>query len=120
MILLLLLFKYCFDANISVLHYDISVVSILCSSPSNHKEKYVKRIIGLPGDWIGTTHNSYDVLKIPEGHCWLEGDNSASSKDSRSLGPVIALSAVFAVCLNKIVYKSLIWKKATHLKKRVL
>ncbi|KAF8397302.1 hypothetical protein HHK36_016215 [Tetracentron sinense] len=57
------------------------------SSPSNHREKHIKRLIALPGDWIRTP-NSYDTLKIPEGHCWVEGDNSASSLDSRSFGPI--------------------------------
>lgn len=56
-----------------------------CSSPDNHKEKHIKRIVGLPGEWVGTL---YDVVHIPEGHCWVEGDNSASSLDSRSFGPV--------------------------------
>ena len=27
-------------------------------------------------------------LKIPEGHCWVEGDHSEWSRDSRSYGPV--------------------------------
>lgn len=61
---------------------------VVFRSPSNHKEKHIKRIIALPGDWIGTTHNSYDVVKIPEGHCWVEGDNLAFSMDSRSFGPI--------------------------------
>ncbi|OMO85086.1 Peptidase S26A, signal peptidase I [Corchorus capsularis] len=58
---------------------------VVFSNPSDHKEKQVKRIIGLPGDWVGT-HN--DVVRVRQGHCWVEGDNSASSVDSRSFGPV--------------------------------
>ncbi|XP_044476204.1 mitochondrial inner membrane protease subunit 2-like [Mangifera indica] len=60
---------------------------IVFRSPWNHKEKHVKRIIGLPGDWIGT-HSSYDAVKVPDGHCWVEGDNLSSSMDSRSVGPI--------------------------------
>ncbi|KAB5519997.1 hypothetical protein DKX38_024316 [Salix brachista] len=56
------------------------------NSPSDHKQKLIKRIIGLPGDWIGTPQN--DVIKIPEGHCWVEGDNPVSSMDSRTFGPI--------------------------------
>ncbi|XP_012087879.1 mitochondrial inner membrane protease subunit 2 isoform X2 [Jatropha curcas] len=62
-------------------------VASLCSSPNNHKEKLVKRIIGLPGEWIGTIHSN-DVVKIPEGHCWVEGDNWHCSADSKSFGPI--------------------------------
>lgn len=63
-----------------------------CSSPTNHKEKLVKRLIGLPGDFI---HTHYDVIVVPEGHCWVEGDNLAFSLDSRSLGPVNNRSLIF-------------------------
>lgn len=41
----------------------------------------------MPGDWLSTS-DSYDTVKIPQGHCWVEGDNPASSADSRSYGPV--------------------------------
>ncbi|XP_068669153.1 uncharacterized protein [Aristolochia californica] len=56
-------------------------------SPSNHREVHIKRLIALPGDWIQIPE-SYEIVKIPEGHCWVEGDNSACSLDSRSFGPV--------------------------------
>lgn len=47
----------------------------------------VKRIIGLPGDWIQVPDKA-EILKVPEGHCWVEGDNANSSLDSRYFGPV--------------------------------
>lgn len=75
------------------LKYDFSIVAIFCSSPSDHKRRNIKRITGLPGDWIRIP-STYDALKIPEGHCWVEGDNSASSFDSRSYGPVSMLPLI--------------------------
>uniref|UniRef100_A0A453J0R4 Mitochondrial inner membrane protease subunit 2 n=1 Tax=Aegilops tauschii subsp. strangulata TaxID=200361 RepID=A0A453J0R4_AEGTS len=60
---------------------------ILFKCPSNHKEVFVKRLIGLPGEWIQLPASS-EIIKVPQGHCWVEGDNAARSWDSRSFGPL--------------------------------
>ncbi|XP_044477849.1 mitochondrial inner membrane protease subunit 2-like [Mangifera indica] len=74
--------KFCLG-NYKFSHGDV----IVFRSPRNHKQKHVKRIVGSPGDWIGT-HSSYDVLKVPDGHCWVERDNPSSSMESRTYGPI--------------------------------
>ncbi|KAF3529783.1 hypothetical protein DY000_02043633, partial [Brassica cretica] len=61
---------------------------VVFSSPSHYKERYIKRIVGIPGEWISSTE---DVIRVPEGNCWVEGDNKASSLDSRTFGPVSPL-----------------------------
>ncbi|CAN7002395.1 unnamed protein product [Brassica rapa subsp. trilocularis] len=58
---------------------------VVFSSPTHFKDRYIKRIVGLPGEWISS---SRDVIRVPEGHCWVEGDNKASSLDSRTFGPI--------------------------------
>jgi len=45
--------------------------------------KFVKRIVGLPGDQVGT-----DGHVVSPDHCWVEGDNTENSKDSRAHGEV--------------------------------
>ncbi|KAF3624406.1 putative protein yippee-like isoform X1 [Capsicum annuum] len=88
------------DSSMRSLTRDFVVVEKLClekykfslgdvvvfSSPTNHKEKNMKRITALPGDLVSTPH--YDAVVISEGHCWVEGDNQAWSLDSRSFGPI--------------------------------
>ncbi|CAI9284269.1 unnamed protein product [Lactuca saligna] len=53
--------------------------------PTNYKERCVERIVSMEGDYIS---NVGGIVKVPEGHCWVEGDNSASSFDSRTFGPI--------------------------------
>ncbi|XP_004511438.1 uncharacterized protein [Cicer arietinum] len=60
---------------------------VIFRSPLDYKETHIKRIIALPGEWF-VNRQSHDVLKIPEGHCWVEGDNVVSSSDSKSYGPI--------------------------------
>lgn len=72
-----------------------------CSNPNN-KEKVAQRIVGLPGDWILTPRDRR-VVKVPPGHCWVEGDNSESSAD---LGTVcyIYILLIFFHCLTFIFF----------------
>lgn len=59
------------------------------SSPSDPNALLVKRIIGLPGSVV-RTHPPHEArsVRIPAGHCWVEGDERYHSRDSNSYGPV--------------------------------
>ncbi|KAK1981730.1 peptidase S24/S26A/S26B/S26C [Colletotrichum cereale] len=51
----------------------------------------IKRVMGMPGDYV--LFNSPDseknwMIQVPQGHCWVTGDNLQSSRDSRMYGPV--------------------------------
>ncbi|SPO06894.1 related to IMP1 Protease, mitochondrial [Cephalotrichum gorgonifer] len=54
----------------------------------------LKRVVGMPGDYVvahlpGTVPEDRDeLLQVPQGHCWLVGDNLAVSRDSRQYGPI--------------------------------
>jgi mitochondrial inner membrane protease subunit 2 len=62
------------------------VVSIV--SPKNPGECFLKRIIGLPNDIVKTISFKQKYVRVPPGHCWIEGDNYKSSYDSNSFGCV--------------------------------
>jgi len=51
----------------------------------------IKRVIGMPGDFVcRDTPGRGDgwLVQVPEGHCWVNGDNLAASRDSRHFGPL--------------------------------
>jgi inner membrane protease subunit 1 len=85
------------------------------------KQSGCKRIIGMPGDFVSivTPGREEDdvqtvdvegkfasvreeVVRVPEGHCWVQGDNLEWSRDSRLFGPLplaLVKAKVLAVVL---------------------
>ncbi|KAI8882028.1 LexA/Signal peptidase [Backusella circina FSU 941] len=57
-------------------------------SPIDPKAIITKRIIALPGDTIRPLHKQNETVTVPEGHCWIEGDEAFHSRDSNSFGTV--------------------------------
>lgn len=55
-------------------------------SPSKPNGWIVKRVIALEGDKVRT--GDQGVVSIPQGFCWVEGDEADPSPDSHSLGPL--------------------------------
>ena len=55
----------------------------------------IKRVVGMPGDFVlrdplveEIPGEGGGMLQVPEGHCWIIGDNVGSSRDSRFYGPI--------------------------------
>lgn len=63
---------------------------VMLRSPTDPHRLLVKRLIATEGDWLSVPSNAGSkIVKIPQGRCWIEGDNSDHSEDSRSaFGPV--------------------------------
>ncbi|KAI9649129.1 hypothetical protein NHQ30_001696 [Ciborinia camelliae] len=73
------------------------------------RQKAFKRVLGLEGDCVmmGTPgRGDHQMIRIPEGHCWLVGDNLEWSRDSRTFGPV-----PMALIKGKITAKVLPWRE---------
>uniref|UniRef100_A0A3B1K4I8 Mitochondrial inner membrane protease subunit n=1 Tax=Astyanax mexicanus TaxID=7994 RepID=A0A3B1K4I8_ASTMX len=73
----------------SVRNYQVQrgdIVSVV--SPKNPKQKIIKRVIALEGDFIKTLGYKNRYLRVPDGHLWIEGDHHGHSFDSNTFGPV--------------------------------
>lgn len=91
------------------------------TSPLFPNESGCKRVIGMPGDFVAVVSGGRgdgdveavdtegkwasvreQVIRVPEGHCWVAGDNLEWSRDSRVFGPLplgLVKAKVLAVLL---------------------
>ncbi|KDE09810.1 hypothetical protein MVLG_00209 [Microbotryum lychnidis-dioicae p1A1 Lamole] len=68
--------------------YQIGDVVAL-RSPTNPSQLLIKRLVGLPGSLVRTLPPYPErTVRIPAGHCWVEGDEKNHSKDSNTYGPI--------------------------------
>ncbi|XP_066934673.1 mitochondrial inner membrane protease subunit 2-like [Clytia hemisphaerica] len=61
---------------------------VALTSPTNHQVSFIKRVIGIEGEFLNTPRYRLNSVMIPKGHFWVEGDNYRSSLDSNKFGPI--------------------------------
>lgn len=75
----------------------------LYRNPFDPNERMVKRLIAVGGDWVRPLGSRHDILRVPQGCCWVEGDNPRVSGDSNQFGPVrIFLSRAGCCCASPV------------------
>ncbi|KAK6903101.1 mitochondrial inner membrane protease subunit 2 [Kwoniella mangroviensis CBS 10435] len=58
-------------------------------SPQNPELLTTKRIVALEGDLVNPLPPSPPTpIRIPPGHCWVEGDSKYQTRDSNTYGPI--------------------------------
>jgi inner membrane protease subunit 2 len=76
---------------------------VIARSPTDKSKYLIKRVVAMHGDKIRNTTNN-QIVEIPKGYCWLEGDNSLQSRDSNWYGP-IPISNIAGI-VTHVVYPS--------------
>ncbi|KAK0264143.1 hypothetical protein LTS09_001621 [Friedmanniomyces endolithicus] len=84
--------------------------------PDKMGEYAVKRIVGLPGDFVveGSPGKggSGRMMQVPVGHCWVIGDNLTWSRDSRTFG-ALPLALVTGKVVRVFSFRHG-WRKLNH------
>lgn len=92
---------YVFLSRWAARSYELSrgdVISLV--SPRDPHQKIIKRVVALPGETVRTLGWRRAVVRVPEGHCWVEGDHTGHTLDSNSFGPVsLGLVTAKALCI---------------------
>lgn len=58
-------------------------------APDNPHQQIIKRLLAVEGDTILEDPSTGTTVDITQGHCWVEGDNTEHSGDSKTAyGPV--------------------------------
>ena len=78
------------------LGHDLAIGDIVQFKHPNLPHSYgIKRVVGLPGDYVCrdpafgvVVGEEGEMLRVPEGHMWVVGDNLGLSRDSRWFGAV--------------------------------
>ncbi|ORY71898.1 peptidase S24/S26A/S26B/S26C [Pseudomassariella vexata] len=65
---------------------------VVYNIPIEPGEEGIKRVLGMPGDYVlmnsPDCKNRNHMIQVPEGHCYIMGDNLPWSRDSRDFGPL--------------------------------
>ena len=74
----------------------------------------VKRVLGLAGDVVKVDRTLEGgspsvTVRVPQGHCWLQGDNLNNSTDSRAYGPVPLALVRGRVLLRLYPFNQIMW-----------
>lgn len=92
---------YVFLSRWSVREYAVKrgdIISLV--SPKDPNQKIIKRVVALEGDVVSTLGYKSQYVKVPEGHCWVEGDHTGHTLDSNTFGPVsLGLINARAICI---------------------
>jgi len=101
-------FVNCWAArNFRFLRGDI----VVFVSPKDPSDYVIKRVIAQEGDVLNSYRYEKPYVLIPEGHCWVEGDNWDNSVDSNRYGP-IPKGLVFGVATH-VIWPPHKWQRLT-------
>ncbi|KAF0718615.1 Aste57867_1585 [Aphanomyces stellatus] len=82
---------------------------VVGASPVNAQGSMCKRIIAMEGQYVKRRPrfetDADEIVEVPKGHVWVEGDNPTASIDSRHYGPIPQ-----ALIWGRVTYK--VWPLA--------